>query len=115
MNLAQIGHLCNLAELLRRDVSDVGIDRHHRVVDPNVDRPKFELDLICRAHQSIRVADIGLDRERFATGRLDFLFRALQTLAAARNDGHLPAALPEPDRDGAPDPCARAGDHGSLE
>ena len=69
--------------LVRLDVEELGVDRRHRVVDPDVDRPELALRrLRCRL-DLVGVGDVGGEDESLAAAFLDLGGDAVQARLAA--------------------------------
>ena len=83
---AEVGHLGHAQELLGRHVADLGEDRGHRDVDPDVDRAELGLDARGGALDRVGVGDVG---GRDAGARV----RRARTSAAAASSRSSPRAI----------------------
>ena len=65
--------------LVRLDVEELRVDRRHRVVDPDVDRPELALRRLRGRLDLVGVGDVGREDERLAAAFLDLGGDALET------------------------------------
>jgi hypothetical protein len=95
-------HFVGLQLLHRRE------DRHHGVVDPDVDRTELALDPIGRALDRVRVRDVERQHERASARNFDVSFRTLESVDAARDQSDVSAVMREGADDRASDTRRRA-------
>lgn len=100
MNVPEVGDLGHAAKLCRAHLLDRRVDRHHGVVDPDVDRAELRLDARGGCFDGVGVGDVQRKHQRASAERLDLEGRLLEALAAARDepDGRAVARKPSDDR-----------------
>jgi hypothetical protein len=107
---AQVGDFRHPADFLRAQQGNRGEDRHHGVVDPDIDRAELRLYGECRALHRVGIRHVERHRERTPPMALDFGARVVQRLAIAGEQRHIVALSRELTRGGPAYTGARAGD-----
>jgi hypothetical protein len=111
---AEIRDLGHPAVLLRRRLGHRRQHGGHRVRHPHVDRAERRLDLRGGGLDPLGIGDVGFDRDRPPTERLDLRPRTLEALSAAGDQPHVGAVTGKRPGGGAPDSRRRAGDDDDL-
>ena len=107
---AEVGDLGDAPVLLRGDLAHRREHRHHRVVDPHVDRPELALDRGGSGAHAVGIGHVGLEAQRASAVALELGGRGSQAVCAPRHDRHRrPLARERPGR-GAADTRGRASD-----
>ena len=100
--------------LVRLDVEELPVDRRHRVVDPDVDRPELVLRRLRSGLDLVGVGNVGRNNEGFAAPLLDLPRRGLEPGVPAGDERDLRTVLREPARGRAADPAGSAGDDDDI-
>ena len=95
--------MCGTLELVRLDVGELGVDRHHRVVHPHVDRAEGLLDGGRGRLDGGRVGDVAGQDESLSAASLDLALCLLEAGPAARDQADPRAVLAEAPRGRAAD------------
>jgi hypothetical protein len=98
-------------DLLGGELGDRRIDRHHGVVDPDIDGTERGLEGFGGAQRDAFIGDVPGKDFRPAAARLDFGLGVRQCRGIAGNQSDTRAGPGEMEGRGAPDPGAGAGDH----
>jgi len=111
VHISQVGDLGDPAILSRCHLKRRREDRHHRVIDPDVDGPQFPLDSFRRRLHLTVIRNIRDHGQSAAAEAFHILSRAGQSVAASREQtdgGSMPGELAG---DGPSDAGRGAGDH----
>jgi hypothetical protein len=93
VDISQIGHIGDAPEFLRRHIERRGQDRDHRIVDPDIDRPKVPLDGLRRFFHLTVVGHIRGEDECLSAGLFHLATRRIQTGAISGYETQ-PGAMP---------------------
>jgi hypothetical protein len=111
---AVVGHVGRASVLVRLDVEELGVDRRHRVVDPDVDRPELALGRLRRCLDLVGLGDVCREDQRLAAAFLDLPGRRVESGLAAGEERDPRAVPGEPARGRAADSAGGAGDDDDI-
>ena len=111
---AEIGHLRHPFDFVRLQLLDRGEDRHHRVVDPDIDRTELTLHPVRRRLDLLGTGHIGRQHQRASPLRFHLASCALETVDTACEQADVSPLPRECPNRGATDARRRSGDHDHL-